>query len=326
MASMQVLRLALVDRSQLFVEYFLPHDQLRAYLLPLDLKIGNHEGQFHVGGINFSLSARDIVLQGNILQAKLATSSGKWWEDYLAIDINVPTDPRREDTPLIRFRHHDILRLENYRNLRLIDGFLLAAEGLTEDGRYKESYIDLQKFLGIKNGAFDKRGTYFLSSVQDVQLSGTVLYANLRDTQKPISIELSTILRFKDGVMAPFKQEDLENELLIDLSQTRQWLPNARDIRLLNYKQNRAWYLIAECLTSRGLYRESAIKLHKIIGPHYGEMFSYFSEMEIPQHAQDTRLENGVLKASFNGKDGKWIEDSIDLAELVSNEGGVLSM
>jgi hypothetical protein len=330
MASMHVLTLALVDRNQLFVKYLVPHVELRAYVLPLDLKIGNHEGQFDIGGVNFSRSARDIVLEGNILHAKLATSGGVWWEDHIAIDINVPKDPRREATLPIRFRRCE-LHLENYRNLRLIDGFLLAAEILNENGNYNESYLDLEKYIGIKNGAFDKRGIYFLSSVQDAQLSGTTLYATLKKTQQPISIELSNILRFKDGVMIPLKQtnpEDLENEILIDVFLTRHWLPNARNIRLLNYKQKRAWYLIAECLTSRGLYRESTIKLHEIIGPHDGEMFSFpsFSETKIPQHAQDTRLENGILKASFAVKDDKWIENSFDLAELISNEGGILSM
>jgi hypothetical protein len=53
-------------------------------------------------------------------------------------------------------------------------------------------------------------------------------------------------------------------------------------------------------------------------------MFTFFSETPIPEHARETRFENGVLTASFNAGDNKWIQRSFDLAELVTNEGGAL--
>ena len=49
MNSTPVLKLALVDRSQLYVEYQTALEGLSAYLLPLDTKIGNHEGSFQPG-------------------------------------------------------------------------------------------------------------------------------------------------------------------------------------------------------------------------------------------------------------------------------------
>jgi hypothetical protein len=74
-----VLKLTLVDRCQLYVEYQTPLEGLSAYLLPLDTKIGNHEGSFQPGGHGFSFSARNIVLEQNILCAELKTSGGDWW-------------------------------------------------------------------------------------------------------------------------------------------------------------------------------------------------------------------------------------------------------
>jgi len=328
---MQVLTLTLIYRNQLFVEYLMLPGEPRAYVLPLDLKIGNHEGQFDIHGKNFSHSARDVVLHGTILYAKLCTSSGEWWADQIAIDITAPTNSNSGENPLIRFRRCERPSLESCHSLRLIDGFLLMAECLDDSGRYIESYLDLEKYLGIKEGVFDKRGIYFLGGVNNVHLNGTTLCANLKKIHRPITINLSCLLEFKSGVMTPLKEtdsENLENELLIDASLTRHWLPNARNIRLLSYKKKREWYLIAECLTPRGSFRESVIKLHEIIGPHDGELFSYpiFASARVPQHARDTRLADGMLTASFDAKDGKWIQRSFDLAELVSNEGGTLSM
>lgn len=331
MASTRILSLALVDRNQLYVEYLASPEQPRAYLLPLNHKIGNREGQFDIGGVNFSMSARDIVLEGNILHAKLATSGHVWWDDQIAIDVELSPDPKYGEVPSIKFRRCDYLRLKRCRNLKLIDRFLLAAEYVEADGQCKEVYFDLKEYLGIKNGAFNRHGRCFLGDAQDVQLVGATLYANLKKTQRHISMEISSILQFKDGAVVPLRQsksEDLDNELLIDISYRRHWLPNARNIRLLNYKQKRGWYLIADCLTPHRTFRESIIKIHEIIGPHDGEMFSYpsFADTSIPEHARETRLENGILTASFDAREGKWVERSFDLAELVTSEGGALTM
>jgi hypothetical protein len=54
-------------------------------------------------------------------------------------------------------------------------------------------------------------------------------------------------------------------------------------------------------------------------------MFTFFSEKPIPEYARETRFEDGILTASFDAGDDKWIQRSFDLAELVTNEGGALA-
>jgi hypothetical protein len=320
-----VLKLALADRYQLYVEYQTPLEKLSTYLLPLDTKIGNHEGSFQPGGYGFSFSARNIVLEQNILCAELKTSGGDWWYDQLEVVVNISTDP----TPVnfsVEFRRCDHVRLQGCYNLRLMDQRLLAAEYLGPNEKAEDIYIDLQHFLGVKNGAFDRNERYFSSSVHNAHMIGTTLYATHNDSGHPISIELSRVLRLQNGLFSPLretKDEDLDYEILADFS-NRKWLPNADIPKLINYKQKRSWYLIANCLNSRGSHQESTIRLHDIVGPGDDEMFTFFSEKSIPEHARETRFGNGFLTASFDAGDGKWIQRSFDLAELVTNEGGAL--
>jgi hypothetical protein len=325
MNSAAVLKLALVDRYQLYVEYQTPLEGLSAYLLPLDTKIGNHEGNFQPGGYGFSFSARNVVLERNILCAELKTSRGDWWDDQLEVVVNVSTDLTSVNVS-VEFRRCDHIRLQGCYNLRLIDQTLLAAEYLGLNENAKDIYIDLKHFLGVKNGAFDRNERNFSSSVQNAHMIGTTLCATHNDSGRPISIELSRVLRLKQGLFSPLretKNEDLDYEILADLS-NRRWLPNANASKLINYKQKRSWYLIANCLNSRGSYQESTIRLHDIIGPGDDEMFTFFSEKSIPEHARETRFKNGILTASFDAGDDKWIQRSFDLAELVTNEGGAL--
>lgn len=326
MDSTSALSLALLDQNQLYVEYHTSLGRCGAYLLPLDTRIGNHEGKFHPGGHSFSFSARDIVLKRNILHAKLKSSKGVWWDDQLQIDVNAST-VSTSVTLSIEFRRCDHLRLEGCHNMRLIDETLLATEYLEPNAKVKDLYLDLNQFIGVENGAFDRHEQYFLDHVQKARIIGSTLYAIHTKTGHQISIDLSSVLRLRDGAFLPLREaeaKDLDYEILTD-SSNKNWLSNADTIRLVNYKQKRAWYLIANCLSSRGTLRESTIKLHKIIGPHDDEMFSFFSEPSIPEYARITRFNNGTLTASFNGNDGKWVQRSFDLAELVNNEGGTLT-
>ena len=325
MNSTPVLKLALVDRSQLYVEYQTALEGLSAYLLPLDTKIGNHEGNFQPGGHGFSFSARNIVLEQNILCAELKTSGGDWWYDQLEVVVNVSTD-RTPVSFSVEFRRYDPDRLQGCYNLRLIGQELLAAQYLGPNEKAEDIYIDLKHYLGVKNGAFDRNKRSFSSSVQNAHLIGTTLCATHNDGH-PISIALSRVLRLENGSFAPLRvtnNEDLDYEILTDLSD-RRWLSNADIPKLINYKQKRSWYLIANCLNSRGSYQESTIRLHDIIGPGDDEMFTFFSEKPIPEYARETRFEDGILTASFDAGDDKWIQRSFDLAELVTNEGGALA-
>lgn len=324
MESTQVLKLALIDRYQLYVEYQTPLEG-GAYLLPLDSKIGNHRGNFQPGGSGFSSSARSIGLEHNILCAELKTDGGNWWYDQLEVVVDISTDLTSVSI-LVDFRRCDQIRLQGCYSLRLRDETLLAAQYLGPNHQTKDIYIDLKHLIGVKNGAFDRNEQYFSSSVQNSHMIGTTLCATHNDSGHPISIDLSRVLRLKNGLFSPLKEtksEDLDYEILVD-SSSRRWLPNADIPKLINYKQKRSWYLIVNCLNSHGLYQESAVKLHDIIGPGYDEMFSFFSETSIPEDARETRFEHGILTASFHAGDNKWVQRSFDLAELVTNEGGVL--
>ena len=326
MNSAPVLNIALVDPYQLYVKYQTPLEGGSTYILPLDSKIGNNEGNFKPGGYGFSSSARNAVLDGNILYAELKTSGGVWWNDQLEVVVDVSTD----STPWnfsVEFRRCDHIRLQGCYNIRLLDQRLLTAEYRRPNKEVKEIYIDLEHFLGVKDGAFDRNGQSFSSSVQNAHMIGTTLCATHKDSNHPISIDLSRVFRLKNGLFWPLreaKNEDLDYDILVDLS-NRRWLLNAHSLKLINYKQKRSWYLIANCLNSRGLHQESAIKIHTIIGPRDDEMFSYFPEKSIPEHARETRFENGILTASFYVGDDRWVQRSFDLAELVTNEGGQLA-
>ena len=325
MDSTPVFTMELLDQHQLYVECYASIGVLGAYLLPLDRRIGNHEGKFHPGGCNFSLSARDIVLKGNILHAKLVTSGGVWWDDQLEIDVQASTHSTSVNLS-IKFRRCDHLRLEGCYNVRLIDQKLVATSYVEPNLKVKDLYFDLDRYIGVKDNAFDRHGQCFSSYVQNARIIGTTLHAIYTKTGRQISIELSSVLRLGDGAILPLREakaEDLDYEILTDFS-NRQWLPNAHSIRLVNFKQKRVWYLIADCINSRGARQESIIQLHKIIGPHDDEMFSFFSEKSIPEFARVTRFNNGTLTASFEGTDRKWIQRTFDLAELVTNEGGSL--
>jgi hypothetical protein len=326
--------LALVNRNHVCVKHSISNGVTREYLLPFDHQLGNTEGCFDIGGRNFSFSARDISLVGNVLHAKLSTSGGVWWDDQIAIDVDfpLPTISGATATPSIKFRRCDFMRLKPCRNPRLIGGFLLGAECLQADRTYQETYLDLNQFLGKRNGAFDKHGENFSKGAANIQLVGATLFANLKcddGTVQRASIALTSILQFTNGSAIPLRHVETEALDLEVLRDEPSWLMNVRDIRLLNYKRKRRWYLLAECLTPHGGVRELMVSLHDILGPHVDEMFchSSFSSPQIPEIARETRLKNGLLTTSFKKKDdgnNEWMQKSIDLREILVNDGADL--
>lgn len=79
---------AVLDRAVLRTEY-LPSSgdgEAKQSSLDLDNYLGNDEGKFQVGGTDFSRSANDIRLNGSVLNACLATSSGEWCDASLDLD------------------------------------------------------------------------------------------------------------------------------------------------------------------------------------------------------------------------------------------------
>lgn len=333
-----VYSISLGENTELRIEYYgksAGSSVLRWHSLRLDGRIGNHEGRFHIGGVYFSRSARDIRLVGNTLRAKLATSNGLWWDDEIAIDVEMPATDLEADKPTISFRRCDFLRFKGCRNLRLIGNFLLAAECLTTDLSYKETYFDLSDCLGNNKGSFDRNGTGFHYGAENVELIGSTLYADLSGgTQRRASIDLKEIVRFQEGgAMLPLRNvqpEHLDYETLRDNPPSQGWLANAYNVRLLNYRRKRKWLLVADCVRPHGGVHESVMRLHEIVGPWDGQMFSVppHSTPDLPEDARHASLENGILRASFmtEGENQNiWVQRPIDLRKVVANEGGELT-
>ena len=55
--------------------------------LNLDSGIGNEDGSFKVGGVNFSLTAANVVLDGTTLKASLQKANGEY-NDGQELDLN----------------------------------------------------------------------------------------------------------------------------------------------------------------------------------------------------------------------------------------------
>lgn len=331
---MQRHSLTLIGNNQLQIEYLTSTKEIRTHRIRLDRRLGNREGCFDIAGVYFSRSAREVALVRNILHAALSTSNAVWWDDQVAIDVNIPTDSGLQAEPSVTFRRCEFLRLKSCRNLRLIGPFLLAADCLQADRSYKDAYLDLDICLGSKNDDFDRNSMNFSWGAKNIQLIGATLYADLKSQDGTISrasIELTSFLHVKDGILKPLKYfgpENFDFEVLRDDLSDQHWLVNGRNVRLLNYRKKRRWYLVADCLVSHGWIRESVIKLHDILGPHDDEMFCipFFSSPEIPEGARETKLENGILTASFQGKHEKWLQRSVNLAQVVAAEGGILTL
>ncbi|KAK3361745.1 heterokaryon incompatibility protein-domain-containing protein [Lasiosphaeria ovina] len=339
MPSPRLLSLSLESKSRLQIEY--ANWDGETCLLPVDLdySVGNSEGTFDTGGFHFSRSARDVDLAGNVLHAQLSTSGGVWWDDQVVVELEFPKAPITSGPPRVRLHRSDPQRLSPWcRNLRLVGKFMLAGQCLQADGSYRDVYVNLDKCLGHNNGAFDRHGRGFSSSAAAVELVGTMMYAVWNHVGGPggvpgrAAIGLETILHVTDGVPKPLRQditpEELDLEVLRDDPwgiQERSWIPNATNIRLLSYRRKRFWYLVADFQVPGGTFRESLLALHEVLGPHADQMFGgpWFSSPDIPEPARETRLENGILRASFQGR-GAWQERSIDLRGIVTSRDGQL--
>ncbi|KAK0714192.1 hypothetical protein B0T26DRAFT_386797 [Lasiosphaeria miniovina] len=328
MPSPRLLSLSLESKSHLQIEYVNWDGETCLVPVDLDYSVGNSEGTFDTGGFHFSRSARDVVLAGNVLRAQLSTSRGVWWDDQVVIELLFPEAPITSSPPRVHLHRSDPQRLGPWcRNLRLVGKFMLAGQCLQADGSHRDVYINLDKCLGHNNGAFDKHGRGFSSSAAAVELVGTMMYAVWNHAGGPggvpgrAAIGLETILHVTEGVPKPLRQditpEELDLEVLRDdpwAIQERSWIPNATNIRLLNYRRKRFWYLLADFQVPGGTFRESLLTLHEVLGPNVNQMFGgpWFSSPDIPEPARETRLQNGILRAGFQGR-GAWQERSIDL-------------
>lgn len=82
---------------------------------------------------------------------------------------------------------------------------------------------------------------------------------------------------------------------------------------------------MANCRTPNGGVRESVMRLHEIIGPWDGQMFSSVphSTPDLPEDGSRVSFENGILTAGFRAGESEdvWVQRSVDLRKVVENEG-----
>ncbi|TGJ79460.1 hypothetical protein E0Z10_g9298, partial [Xylaria hypoxylon] len=197
--------------------------------ISLDHHIGNNEGKFDINGHGFSRSAKNTSLVNNVLHATLKTSFETWWDDQIIIEIEVSAVT---ETPIIKFRSYDYMRLKGCRYLRLIDGPFLACQILQTDLTYKEAWADLDGFLGNNNGVFSRHKTDFTHTTTNLRLIGSTLHGDLRNNSgatSPSSISLTNILEARGSLLKPLNnnvsEEFYDYEVVLDIPSHHHWLP-----------------------------------------------------------------------------------------------------
>ncbi|TRX91210.1 hypothetical protein FHL15_007815 [Xylaria flabelliformis] len=316
-------------------------DGVREHRISLDHHIGNKEGKFDINRYGFSRSATNVRLVNNVLHATLETSFGAWWDDQIIIEIEVSAVT---ESPIIKFRSYDFMRLKGCRYLRLIDGPFLACQILQTDLTYKEAWADLDGFLGNDNGVFSRHKTGFTHTTTNLRLIGSTLYGDLRNNGGATlrsSISLTDILEAKGKLLKPLKknvsEEFYDYEVVPDFPSHHHWLLYGGNCRLLVHAAKRRWILLANCLTQNGIIRESAINLSVLSSPYWNIMHGNFDIPNTPDNAKRVKLEDGRLTAYYimNHKNLKhwqesstiqyqWAEKTIDLKKILTNQGGRL--
>lgn len=305
--------------------------------------LGNNEGYFDIDGHSFSRSARNIRLIGRVLYAQLVTSSGYWCDDQIAIDFVLPPpDSMPSTAPSVRFSRTDhSLQIENCCNLELrnIAGPLLIAECVAPDGGHRDSCLDLNAYLGNQDGIFDEQGENFCDSAESVHLSHRTLHARLKRVDGSLSstsIDLSSVLCVRDGALQPRNRPaspKAEYIVLKDDEPNRDWLGDARNIRLLNKHddQHRKWILLAQCRGRDGRFYDSYSNLDDVIGTHYDNMFNPFRLFpEENRDVENVEFKDGILTATFqrgpifDRTSQLWDRMSVDVGDIVTNQNGAL--
>lgn len=316
-------------------------EEVTIHQCQLDRILGNHEGSFDVGGVNFSHSAKNIQLDGTVLHADLCTSAGIWHHSQIVIDID-GTDPTKKSPSVLLRPDSSKLRLLSTRN-----GPLLLVSGSSKE---EKACVELGAYLGNRDGAFDPNGQAFHNSAEAINLVGSTLHARLRrvdGTWRACSVGLKDILHLNmdsshgpDGnlPLQPRQQprrREAHYTVLRDQGQ-RNWLANARDIFLLNRddEQQRQWILVAQCRgpgghTDGSPFRETQFYLDDVLGVDYNMIFAPL--LLYPQQNKGVRavhLHDGVLTATFNCGGVQdftrpvWERRSIDLGDMMENANG----
>jgi hypothetical protein len=191
------------------------------------------------------------------------------------------------------------------RNARL-EGTVLIADCQTSAGDWQQSLLDLDHYLGNKDGIFDWQGENFNSSAKDLRLEDTSLSARLQTLQTTwldASVDLNYHLVNEDG------------HLIIAVH------PSGFAESCRNVVMN-GGVLHAECLTLTGEVRNSSINLDECLGNSDGEFRWGWNNFSAT--AQDVRLEGTILHARLGTRTGEWRDACTDLQTHVENIEGDL--
>lgn len=313
------------------------------FYFQLNRLLGNENGTFCEGG-GFSYSASNIGLEGNILYADLQRMDQTTRRDEISIKIH-----SKGSVPLISLgfgkQKHRPDQIKDCRNLvlRQVDDVpILTAECRGYDGIWRDSCLNLDSFLGNKDGFFESPGGWFFASGDSFELVGTTLFGRLRKydgfTMSECSVSLQDILRVdEDGVLVGCQGEEFPCNFAVvrDECPSRKWLKDARNIRLIHAcnELRRIWILAAECQGPDGQFRDAEFRLDDVLGLHYDEVFDGKNlkyRVESDPYMEDVTLVDGILTATFDcssitpGSDINWEQRSVDLGDVVVNEDGSL--
>ncbi|TAQ83957.1 hypothetical protein B7494_g7719 [Chlorociboria aeruginascens] len=224
--------------------------------LDLNTCLGNNNGAFDPNGRDFSFSGRNVNIVGTTLHAELRTIRGEWKSTCIGLKglvegISVRSSPR------------------------LVSGSTL----LYLDSKTIEPRLDLNKYLGNNNGAFDIDGENFALSAKCVSLTGTTLEAELKAEEggwRLSSIDLSSFINWSSGRFCVDKSIDRKARIFYDVDNnsylkfseqvtvsklcTRGWVFQERLLapRVVHFaKQQLFW----ECVSSQGLEEKPSVEV-----------------------------------------------------------------
>ncbi|KAJ6006655.1 hypothetical protein N7451_004599 [Penicillium sp. IBT 35674x] len=180
--------LRLEGRSLLVASTRQPPLELTNNEIDLDTCLGNSDGSFCPGGVNFSQTARSIEIIGTTLYAELRALCKEWKKS--SIDLR------------------EVVEATDRSSFRLNRTSMLVISSYPPDSGIYDCSLDLNRCFGNNNGVFDVQGKNFALSARNVSLVGTKLYAELRTRDglwRSDSIQLTTFISWQPGQLRPHK-------------------------------------------------------------------------------------------------------------------------
>lgn len=188
----------------------------------LDEMLGNRGGHFTVFSENFSKSAQDVRLEGNVLKAQLRTRDGSWREDQVEIRVaRVPEAAKKTVTLALGIRNvfypvpscvchaarqYPLLEQgpqDDCRNLRISRcGRFIIALCKQTDGHYRAPYIELDRLLTREGFTFDNHHRLKIKCDHAPAISHLTIYAGLEGPNGDIeqsALDLGEYLGCRDG-------------------------------------------------------------------------------------------------------------------------------